>query len=68
MKPRWILIASVVVGAAGAWLAADILIKRVQAGRLPQPPPSGTLATPVAAQIAEADRAARGYGDVGSAA
>jgi Flp pilus assembly protein TadD len=53
------LLASVVAGAAGAWVVADALVRRVQSARLPSPPQGGASPAPVAAQIAEADRAAR---------
>ena len=36
-----------------------MLVRRVQAARLPEPPAAGVVAPAVAAQIAEADRAAR---------
>lgn len=57
--PPWLLVAGVVTAAAVAWIAADVLVRRVHAARLPEPPAAGTVAPPVAAQIAEADRAAR---------
>jgi Flp pilus assembly protein TadD len=54
-----LLIAAVVVAAVAAWLAADVLVRRAQATRLPERPSAGAMTPPVAAQIEEADRAAR---------
>jgi len=49
----------VLAAAALAWFAADVLVRRVQAARLPEPPAAGVVAPAVAAMIADADRAAR---------
>ena len=54
-KQPWLLVAGVLAAAAIAWIAADALVRRVQAARLPEPPAAGAVAPSVAAQIADAD-------------